>query len=317
LKSYTTNIFLRNGHLNTIFPVIFRRHKSPAYQRERLTTEDNDFIDIDFIKSGHKRIAVLCHGLEGSSHSNYIIGTGGLLSENGWDVAAVNHRSCSGEMNLQKRMYHSGATDDLGFIINSIIEDYDEVVLIGFSLGGNMSLKYCGEQSKGIDDKIKAVVGISVPTDLKGGSIHIGKPANFIYERKFMKSLKEKMMIKAKRFPEDIDINKLKGLKKLFDFDDLFTGPIHGFKDAYDYYARCSSDKFIGDIKIPGLIVNALDDPFLPESCYPFEIVDKNPMVEFRTPKYGGHVGFASMTEKYYWNEKLTLEFVNQHSKIS
>ena len=317
MKIYKPNIFLRNAHFNTLYPVLFRWQKDPAYLRKRFITADDDFIDIDYRLGDNRRLAVILHGLEGSSYSKYIIGTGELLSQNSWDVAAFNHRSCSGEINLKKTMYHSGWTTDLSYYIDSIKDSYEEIVLVGFSLGGNMALKYAGEKSTDIDERIKAVIGISVPTDLKGGSETIGKTSNWIYEKKFMVTLKEKMKQKAEHYPENFDIRKLNKLNRLYDFDDLYTGPIHGFRDANDYYEQCSSKKFIADIRVNALLINALDDPFLSESCFPFEICEKNDKVEFIAPKHGGHVGFASMRDRFYWNEYMILDFANRHSNLS
>ncbi|MBT8234141.1 MAG: alpha/beta fold hydrolase [Saprospiraceae bacterium] len=303
-EKYNPGFLLKSGHFNTIYPTLFRRQKAPEYKRTRLTTFDGDFLDIDFLKTGSKKIAILCHGLEGSSQSKYIIGTGDILMNAGWDVAAMNYRFCSGEVNNKLRMYHSGATEDLQVVINALYDEYEEICLVGFSLGGNLCLKYCGENGNQISSKISRVVAVSVPVDLKAGSINIGKPSNFIYENKFLDSLVEKLHVKHKKYGDEIDISKLNEVKKLYDFDDLFTGPIHGFKDAEDYYRQCSSKQFINDIKIPALIINAEDDPFLPEECYPFKEAEQNKNVSLVVPKYGGHVGFAFYNEKYYWIER-------------
>lgn len=295
---------MRNGHINTVYSTLFRKQAQPLYNRKRLTTHDGDFLDVDLLQNGQNRLAILCHGLEGSSLSSYIIGTGGLLAESNWDVAAINYRGCSGEINNALRMYHSGATDDLQTVIDSLIDEYDEVALIGFSLGGNICLKYAGEQSTQLDTRIKKVVAVSVPVDLKAGSINIGKKSNFIYEKKFIVSLSEKIKLKHQQYPEQVDVGLLKSIKKLYDFDDVYTGPIHGFGGAENYYATCASKQFLKHIERDTLIVNALDDPFLPEECYPFKEVDKNDYIKMLAPKYGGHVGFVKPKGKYYWIER-------------
>jgi len=301
---------LRNGHINTVYPTIFRKQKVPSYLRKEIVTVDNDFIHVDMLKNGYKKLAVLCHGLEGSSSSQYIVATGGLLNANGWDVAAVNYRGCSGVINSQLRMYHSGATDDLACVVNANQGSYDEIILIGFSLGGNLCLKYTGEHSGDLNPKITRTIAVSVPVDLKAGSVNIGKRSNRIYENNFLKTLTEKILKKHEQFPDEIDLSLLKNIKKLYDFDDKFTGPIHGFGNAENYYQKCSSKQFLPFIKIPTLIINALDDPFLPEACYPYEEVKSNDAIELLTPKYGGHVGFVLRNQKYYWIEKTILKWL-------
>jgi len=312
VQSYRPKFLLRNGHFNTVYPALFRKQEVPDYIRREIATNDNDFIHVDLLEGGYKKLAVLCHGLEGSSSSQYIVATGGLLHSNGWDIAAVNYRGCSGVINNQLRMYHSGATDDLQLVIDSVIGDYDEIVLIGFSLGGNLCLKYTGENQGKLHSKITRTIAVSVPVDLKAGSINIGKRSNRIYENNFLNTLTEKILEKHKQFPNDIDLSLLKEMKKLYDFDDMYTGPIHGFNNAENYYAQCSSKQFLPLINIPTIIINALDDPFLPKECYPFEVVKANKYLEMMVPKYGGHVGFVERNKKHYWIEKTILQWLQK-----
>lgn len=307
---YRPNILLRNGHLNTIYPTLFRRQKWPSYSRERFTTPDDDFLDVDFLKDNNNRLAVLCHGLEGSSSSNYIQGLAALLHEKAWDIAALNYRSCSGEMNRQLRMYHSGATSDLHFLVNRFVNNYSTLVLAGFSLGGNLIMKYAGENPGRIPSQVKALAAVSVPTDLEAGSINIGTPSNFIYELKFLYSLKRKMRLKAQIVKEVPGIENLSKVRSLYDFDNYFTAPIHGFRDAHDYYSQCSSNKFIESIKLPCLLLNAKDDPFLPASCYPEKLCASNPFMQYETPDFGGHVGFVETGKRYYWSEYRIESFL-------
>jgi len=240
-----------------------------------------------------------------------MMGTSRILHHDNWDVAAYNYRFCTDKINLQLRMYHSGATDDLGTVIDHYISDYDEIVLVGFSLGGNLVLKYCGENGSAINTKISKVAAISVPVDLGAGSINISQPQNFIYQKNFLSSLTKKIKAKHQQFPNQINLSLLKQVKTLFDFDNLYTGPIHGFNDAMDYYAQCSSKQFLRDIKIPCLILNAQDDPFLPEECYPTLEAKDNALITLLTPKYGGHVGFVSKGENY-WDEKVISQFLSR-----
>ncbi len=311
-NDYKPGFIFRNGHANTIFPALFRKDKQLEYVRERITTPDDDFLDIDHIRVGHGRVAFILHGLEGSSSSQYAQGAADIFLKNGWDVALINHRSCSGEMNLQRRMYHSGVTDDPHTVIQLLKKNYDEIVMIGFSLGGNMTLKYLGEQGSKIDPVIRSAVAISVPIDLHSCSLRIIHPSNFVYDKRFLKSLKRKVHLKHQQFPETFDPELLKHVKNLWDFDEYFTAPLHGFDGAMGYYKNCSSLPLLKNISIPTLLINALDDPMLGDTCYPFSIAKESEHLHFIAPKYGGHCGFTTLGQRHYWQEKVMLNFVQQ-----
>lgn len=300
----------RNGHLNSIYPALFRKRHQLPWQRQRMTTPDDDFLDIDVLKNRNKRLAILCHGLEGSSESQYILGTADLLLENGWDVAAVNHRGCSGEINRQVKMYHSGATDDLHQTVQFFAKKYEEVALVGFSLGGNMSLKYAGEGRSDFSEKIKAVVAVSVPVDLSACSQELNKNSNWIYGKRFIDRLEKKVKLKYLQYPEIYPIHLLKKVKKLWDFDEYYTSRIHGFDGAEDYYAKCNSLQFLENIKVPTLILNAQDDPFLAPSCFPKKIAEQSKYVHLLASRFGGHCGFTTWGKKNYWEEFRVLEFL-------
>ena len=307
---------LRNGHLNTIYPTLFRRQKSPAYERVRVTTLDDDFLHVDCILQNHKRLAILCHGLEGTSLSKYIIGTGDILSQQGWDIAAINYRGCSGEQNLNPILYHSGATEDLHDVVQWFAGDYDEISLVGFSLGGNLVLKYCGEKKRSLSDNIRSAIALSVPVDLAEGSQTISQLKNYIYQKKFLISLSKKVIAKSKQFPDIVDASLLRKIRTLYDFDDVYTSKLHGFEDAEDYYKISSSKQFLRHIDIPALIINALDDPFLPEACYPYHEVKGNKSLSMITPSYGGPVGFTTPGEAHYWDEVVVSNFLGKHSHL-
>ncbi len=310
---YKPNIFLRNGHINTIYPSLFRRPTLVSFERKRIETQDDDFLDVDFLKAGSRKIVILCHGLEGNSSSKYIQGTSGILHSNGYDVAAMNYRFCSGEINRQYRTYHSGETEDLHTVVGEVLPYYDEVYLVGFSLGGNIVLKYLGDGIYPLDSKLKASVGISVLVDLYGAALELSKLKNRLYTRRFLKTLFKKMRLKDEQYPSKIDLNRLKEVKNLIDFDDHFTSVINGFSDARDYYSQCNSKQFLANIKIPTLIINALDDPFLSDSCYPTEEASKNKYLNLMSPKYGGHVGFFYPRSEYLWNEEQILKFIDKY----
>jgi predicted alpha/beta-fold hydrolase len=214
-------------------------------------------------------------------------------------------------MNRQRRFYHSGATDDLDTVIHHAIDQkkYNEIYLIGFSLGGNITLKYLGERQP--DPIIKKAVAISVPLNLRTSCETISLRSNWVYSNRFLKSLKKKVKTKA-ALRNDIDITNIDKLKTLREFDDAYTAPLHGYKDAIHYYTECSSIRFVKNITIPALIINAKNDPFLGDDCYPSEMLKDHPYVIFESPERGGHVGFIQLGKNgLYWSEARAIAFIN------
>lgn len=312
-KEYNPSFIFKYHHFSTIYPSLFRQVKEVKYQRERITTPDNDFLDLDWSRVGGNKIIVTLHGLEGSSDSQYILGMNRIFNHNNWDAVTLNFRGCSGEVNLLRRGYHSGETSDLDFVIKTIFEkyDYEEMVLIGFSLGGNVVLKYAGEKGEMINPKIKKAIGVSAPVDLAGCSAEIEKRHNYVYLRRFLKSLKEKFRLKQHLY-SDLDAERILSSKTFGEFDGNFTAPVHGFASANDYWERCSSRNFFNNLSIPTLLVNAKDDSFLSDSCYPIDAAKSSNYLHLLTPKYGGHVGFPQSHSKgFYWSEEQVFDFVN------
>lgn len=307
MKPYAAPWLLFNAHAETIWPALFRKVPLPPYQRERITTPDDDFLDLDWQKRGSQKLIIVSHGLEGNSHRAYIKGMSKLFFENGYDVLAWNYRGCSGEMNRQKRFYHSGATDDLSWVINHAAPDYESIYLIGFSLGGNLTLKYLGESRP--HTHIKKAIVFSVPLELHTSCLEILRPSNWMYHLRFLKSLKAKAMEKAQH-RSDLDVTHLGQIKTLIEFDDQYTAPIHGFANAIDYYKKCSSLYFLSGIRIPTLIVNAENDPFLSNDCYPN--LPSTSSVKLESPSRGGHVGFTQFHQNgLYWSELRAFEFLH------
>ena len=309
---YSPPFPFKNKHLNTIYSSLFRKVEPVLFKRKRIETSDDDFLDIDFLENGNKKIVILCHGLEGSSDSKYIQATAKLLSLNGYSIAAINYRFCSGEINRQLITYHSGKTDDLNTVINYVLPNYESIYLVGFSLGGNLVLKYNGDGLFDLDSKIKANVAVSVPVDLKGSSISLKQKENLLYKWRFLRTLSKKMRLKHKQYPKELDLKHLKNVKNLTDFDEYFTSKINGFKDANDYYFKASSRQFISNISKPTLLINAKDDPFLCKSCFPINEAKKSKCFHLMIPSYGGHVGFISKGD-FYWSEYEILNFINRH----
>ncbi|MEO0510349.1 MAG: alpha/beta fold hydrolase [Verrucomicrobiota bacterium] len=316
---YRPPLGFKNPHLQTIYPTLFRRVPLITRTRERLDTSDGDFLDLDW--STHEvpdRVALLTHGLESNSRSAYCQGMAKALVANGWSVLAWNFRGCSGEPNRKLQSYHSGATDELDIVLNHLWQRAPDaqVALIGFSLGGNLTLKYIGERRSSVDKRICAAVALSVPCDLKTSAHRLEALQNRIYMHRFMKMLREKVREKILRFPKEIEDLGLDKMRTFAEFDDVYTGPIHGFSGAEEYWETSSCRQFLGHISIPSLLINAEDDPFLSPLCYPHELADSNPKLFLETPKYGGHLGFIQFEkDKLYWSERKTLDFIQEASR--
>lgn len=314
-STYRAPQLLKNGHLQTILPV-FRRVSGVAFERERIPTPDDDFLDLDWARIGSNRIAVLSHGLEGNTQRPYVLGMIRALHRCGWDALAWNYRGCSEEPNRKLRWYHSGETGDLHTVIRHVAaaNRYHRISLIGFSLGGNVTMKYLGEQSTGIHPKICAAVALSVPCDLRSSALKMARPINKLYMIRFLRSLHDKVRAKIGMYPGQITDEGFRGIKTFMDFDNRYTAPIHGFKDADDYFTRCSSRQFIPRIKIPTLLINAKNDPFLDNPCFPFEEARTSSYFYFEAPESGGHVGFILFGNKgEYWSECRALQFLNEN----
>jgi predicted alpha/beta-fold hydrolase len=314
-SSYQPPLFFSNGHLQTVFPSLLRCVPAQFYQRERIDTADGDFLDIDWASVGSGKLAVLSHGLEGNSHRPYIVGMARMLNRHNWDAAAWNYRGCSGEVNRRLRMYHNGSIDDLDCVIRHALQSgrYHTLALIGYSLGGNLTLLYLGKQGYAVDTRIRKSLVFSVPCDLRAGAQELAKQKNRFYMEQFLVSLHAKIRAKMKVFPDRIHDDNYRQIRNFKDFDDRYTAPIHGFKNAEDYWEQCSSVRFLSTISIPTLIINALDDPFLAGACYPREQASRSSQVYLEMPKSGGHVGFVQFNkDKTYWSENRAMEFLSR-----
>lgn len=313
-SEYRPPLVFRSGHLATIYSGLIRRVSNMKYQRQRLELPDGDFLDLDwsYAENPARKAVILLHGLEGNAQRPYMAGSAKLLNAYGYDTCAVNFRGCSGEPNRLFRSYHSGATEDLDAVVRHIAASgtYHSLYIKGFSLGGNMCLKYLGE-GRVLPEALKAAVAVSVPCDLYSSLRELLAPKNILYARRFRKHLIEKLRIKQRLFPELIGDSEIRQIKTLKDFDDVYTSRAHGFTDALDYYAKCSSRPFLHAIRIPALLINATNDSFLGPECYPVPEARQNPKLFLEIPDYGGHVGFFGMKNQHY-TEKKTIKFLEE-----
>ncbi|HSA59159.1 MAG TPA: alpha/beta fold hydrolase [bacterium] len=315
-SDYVPPPFFNNGHVQTVFAKVGRIVGGVRYRRERIATPDRDFLDLDWSRAGSrpaKRLAILSHGLEGASSRPYVLGMVRALNRRGWDALAWNLRGCSGELNKLVRSYHSGSTDDLEAVIAHVLKKYRYrgLALIGFSLGGNLTLKYLGEKGAGLDPRVQRAVAFSVPCHLKSTALRLSALPNKLYLALFLASLTSKMRAKRKVLAGRVPPGNLWTVTSFREFDDRFTAPINGFKDAEDYWKRSSCEGFLSGIRIPALVVNARDDPFLTGRSYPREKARESRNLFLEIPESGGHVGFVAFNRLgEYWSETRAASFL-------
>jgi predicted alpha/beta-fold hydrolase len=290
----------------------------PPTRTERWTTPDDDFLDIHRLDgpAGAPRLLIL-HGLEGTVRSHY---AGGLLQEaqrRGWAAELLIFRSCGDEPNRALRLYHSGETTDLDFVVRRLVgEDAARPLFIaGVSLGGNVLLKWLGEQGEGVPAQLLRAAAISVPFDLARGSRHLDRGFSRLYQSHFLRSLRRKALAKTDRYPDAFRPEVVLRARTLYDFDDLVTAPVHGFRDAADYYARSSSLPYLARIRTPTLLLSARDDPFLPREVLDEvrEVARTNPSLHLEFVEHGGHVGFISGSvpwRPFYYAEWRVADFL-------
>ena len=306
--------YLLNGHFETIVPSLKRKIEGVTFERERIDTPDEDFLDIDWLKEGNDRLLVISHGLEGNSDRHYVRGLAKRFALKGWDILAWNNRTCGGEMNRQRIMYHHGATYDLRTVMAHVnrIMDYETICLSGVSMGGGQTLRYLGEhEAHPVPENVKAGVAISAPCDLLASAHTLTYRNNWMYEKKFLDRLKVKVTKKAEQF-SDLDISGLEEIKTIREFDERYSGPIHGFKGADEFYDFCNPYPYVEQLEHPVLVLNALNDPLLEGDCYPYDLAKSKPNLFLETPKRGGHVGFQQWGKEFTYSEERALAFLEE-----
>ncbi len=313
-SDYQAPWLFRSAHLNTIYAGLIRKVDGLEYVRTTMETPDDDFMDLDWVKQGASKLLIAVHGLEGASDRAYIRGALRYFHQEGWDGLGMNFRTCSGRMNRQLKTYNMGASDDLALVVEHAVSlGYQQIGLVGFSLGGNVILKYLGEKGEQTPKEVKAAVAISVPCHIPTANIAIAHWQNRLYLWRFLRTLNEKLTYKAGRFPDELSLPD-RMPRSFREFDDHFTGPVHGYLDGPDYWDRCSSTHFIPNIRRPALLINAQDDTFLSPQCFPFELARAHPFFHLETPQYGGHVGFVTFgSNGIYWSERRALEFLQSY----
>jgi predicted alpha/beta-fold hydrolase len=304
---YIAPWWLPGGNLQTIWPALYARRVSgaaPAYRRERWDTPDGDFVDVDFLVASAeppaqgKPLLVLFHGLEGSSRSHYAEAFADWCTRQGIAFAVPHFRGCSGELNQGPRAYHSGDFEEIDWILRRLrarhtAQGGGSLLAVGVSLGGNALMRWAGEMGEAAREVVDAVAAVSSPIDLAAGGHAIGRGFNrLVYTRMFLNTMKPKALKKLAQHPGLFDRAALLAARDLYEFDKHFTAPLHGFRSTEDYWARASAKPHLASIRIPALLVNALNDPFVPASSLP-KRHEVGPHVTLWQPAHGGHVGFT------------------------
>jgi predicted alpha/beta-fold hydrolase len=309
----------RSRHLQTLWGPLLRRFRRPPLRRERVHTPDGDFLDLDWRAEGPPGapLVVILHGLEGSSGSHYVSGLLREMVALGLDGVVLNFRSCSGELNRAARLYHSGDTADLEWLLARLIarEPERRLGLVGVSLGGNVALKWLGELGEGAAAQVVAAVAISTPFDLAACTQVLDRGVSrALYTADFLRSMKAKVRAKAALFNGQVDVPAVGRARTFTEYDRLVTARLYGFLDERDYWTQCSSARYLSGIRRPALLINAVNDPFVPASTLPQEVVLDSPWLHALFPPQGGHAGFLEGPfGRRSWAERHALAFLARH----
>ena len=314
------NRIFRNAHVNTIYASLIRWIPKVKFTRERIENNEGDFLDLDWKKAGSKKLVLILAGLEGKSTSLYSRAAIRYFNKQDWDAVCMNYRGCSGEPNRLLGGYHMGATEDVKFTVDHIVKtnNYDEIVILGYSLGGNLALKYIGEEGERLPKQIKGSVSFSVPMDIKKSNYRLNKWYNWHYIKWFMLTLNHKANQKKRQFPEALQNYKGFFMSGNFVyFDTHFTAPANGFKTVDDYWNLSSCKPHLLNIKVPSLVIASEDDTFISDTCYPVKEATANANLFLEITKQGGHCGFTrNFFEKHWWMEERAFQFIKEFSQL-
>ena len=317
MHDYRSPRWLPGGHLQTIVPYFFRKPPAQCYRRERIDTPDGDFVDLDWTDGpADTPLVVLFHGLEGSSQSHYARAMMNTVRARGWRGVVPHWRGCSGEPNRLPRAYHSGDYAEAGWLLAAIHERArpDAMFAAGVSLGGSALLNWLGRSRDDAGKILRAAAAVSAPLSLRAGGEAIQRGFNMVYTWNFMRTMRRKGMAKALRFPDQVNADRIRRCRTLYDFDDVFTAPLHGFSNADDYWDRGSSLAWLRHITLPTLIINARNDPFMPLTSLPAPLI-VSAAVRLELPDQGGHVGFlhGPWPGDPAWLPRRLLDYFGQH----
>ena len=288
---------------------MFFQVEGVQYVRERLELQDGDFLDLDWrINSNNRKLVILSHGLEGNSGRHYIMRPAKFFFEQGYDILAWNCRGCSGEINRLPKTYQHGDVEDIGAVVDvALSKGYENIFMIGFSMGGNMTLKYLGTKGDRLDKRLVAAAVFSVPCHLEDSSNEINKKGNRFYEKRFIRKLRAKLEVKAEKIPElAYDWSQI---NNFHDFNLAYTLPVYGFQSEMEFLEQARTDHLLPAVHVPTLLVNALNDPMLAGRNYPVDSAEEAKNVWLEMPNLGGHVGFTQVGQEFSYMEYRAKAF--------
>ena len=318
-SNYRPPWWYKGRHLQTLWGPLFRHGRRPPLRRERLETPDGDFLDLDWLTgtSDEGPLVLILHGLEGSSRSHYARGLLREAGRLGWRGAVLNFRSCSGEVNRLARLYHSGETTDLAWVIDHLRArgGATRLGLVGISLGGNVALKWLGERGEAAPPEVVAAVAVSTPFDLAACASVLDRGFNrAVYTESFLRTMKAKIRAKHHLYDGEIDLAAVLRARTFREYDRFFTAPLNGFADEHDYWTRASSGPYLERIRRPTLLISAENDPFMPAESLPRAAVERSRWLEASFVAQGGHVGFLDgALGGSSWAERRALAFLRRH----
>jgi predicted alpha/beta-fold hydrolase len=320
LTPYKPSKWFSGGHTQTIIGRFTRHKNGIIFNRRRIDTPDGDFLDLDFPEVAgyplpkNAPLVLLLHGLEGSARRGYAYETYRQLAKLGIRSVGMNYRSCSGEINRVARFYHSGATDDVALVLSILMDWFpnNRRGLIGFSLGANLTLKFLGEQDRAGTDWVQAAVAVSPPFDMKKSAALLEQGFSQLYVRYFLRSLHKKVLEKAELLDPVVDLEKVLAAQTFREFDEAGTAPLAGFRNADEYYERCSTAQFLPHIQVPTLLLRALDDPLFAPDDVPYDKIGANPFLTSGIVPKGGHMGFVEggLGQFTCWAEREAARFL-------
>jgi predicted alpha/beta-fold hydrolase len=319
-REYRPPWWYRGRHLQTVWASLFRRPEPPPLRRQRLSTPDGDFVDVDWIAAApaaRAPLILILHGLEGSSRSHYALGLLREVADRGWDGAVLHFRTCSGELNRSLRLYHSGDTGDLDWLVQRLTAERPDrrIGVIGVSLGGNVMLRWLGERGDALAAGVRAAVAISVPFDLAAAAAVLDRGfRRRLYTEHFLQTMRVKVWAKAAMYRDLMDLAAIARARTFREWDRFVTAPLYGFADERDYWERCSSGPVLTAIRRPCLLINALNDPFVPAASLPRAAVRGSRWLEAAFVPEGGHAGFVEGPRgERSWAERRALAFLAGH----
>lgn len=304
---------LSNPHVQTVLPRWVRRLPPPDYRRERIETTDDDVLDLDWLARGDRPLAIVSYGMEGTSRGDYTVGMVRALAAAGWDALVWNYRGCGGEPNRKVHFYHGGLIGDLHTVVrHAIARGHRNLALVGFSLGGNLTLNYLGHFGSDVPDAVRSAVAVSAPVDVTDCARALKRPGGGFYVRRFLRFFREKIRAKAAVMPGAINDDGYDELTTLEAYDERYTVPHFGLESWPNFYRFVSSRFVLPYVRVPTLIVNAQDDPFLGPDCFPVEAARRHPNLFLEMPRCGGHLGFLTFPLRGpNWIERRVVDFLD------